>query len=73
MSESWANTRKSLQRLGTIWKEADQDTKHDIAFWLIGLVFMAMAIISQFGTAGALFYVGLVIWKAGCIGLESGK
>ena len=73
MSDSWAGTRKSLRRLRAIWNEADEDTKYDISFWIIGLAFMALAIVSQFGTAGALFCVGLVIWKAGCVGLESGK
>jgi len=73
MSDSWAGTRKSLQRLKTLWKEADEDTKYDISFCLIGLALMALAIISQFGAVGALFCVGLVIWKAGSVGLESGK
>jgi len=73
MSDSWAGTRKSLRRLGIAWNEADQDTKYDISFWIIGLSLMAVAIIYQFGAAGTLFCVGLVIWKAGCVGLESGK
>ena len=69
MSESWEATRKSVRRLVTLWKEADQDTKYDISFLVIGLAFMALAIVQQFGSAGALFCVGLVIWKAGSIGL----
>ena len=73
MSESWEATSKSVRRLVTLWKEADQDTKYDISFLVFGLAFMALAIVSRFGLDGALFCMGLVIWKAGCINLGGGK
>ena len=73
MTDSWEETRKSLRKLKTIWQEADDDTKYDIAFWLIGLALMGLAIVAHFGSTGALFCMGLLIWKAGCVGVRKTK
>ena len=69
MSESWENTRKSVRQLKNIWQNADEGTKYDIAFWGIGLTFIGLAIVAQFGMNGALFCIGIIFWRAGCVGL----
>ena len=67
-SGSWTNTRKSLLRLKNFWQKADEDTKYDMIFWFGGMTMMALAIVDQFGWSGAVFCLGLVIWRAGSVG-----
>ena len=64
MTDTWANTRASINRLKKGLGEADEDTRWDFGFWAAGLGMMGMAIIIQFGGAGLLFCFGLVIWAA---------
>jgi hypothetical protein len=72
VSDTWASTRASINRLKTGWQDADEDTKLDIGFWAAGLAMMAAAIVAQFGWIGALFCAGLVIWFAGNHALRHG-
>jgi len=65
MSDSWANTKASINRLKNGWQESDEDTRWDIGFWTLGLAMMAVAIVAQFGWIGFLFCVGFVIWGVG--------
>ena len=64
MTDTWANTRTSFNRLKTLWREADEDTRWDLKFWATGLAMMAAAIVGQFGWTGVLFCVGFVFWGA---------
>jgi hypothetical protein len=64
VSDTWASTRASINRLKTGWQAADEDTRWDIKFWAAGLAMMAAAIVAQFGWTGALFCAGFVIWGA---------
>lgn len=65
MTDTWANTRTSVNRLKAAWAQADEDTRWDIGFWSAGLGIMATAIIVQFGWLGLLFCGGAIIWSAG--------
>jgi hypothetical protein len=62
VTDTWANTRTSFNRLKTLWHEADEDMRWDLKFWATGLAMMATAIVAQFGWTGALFCVGFVCW-----------
>jgi hypothetical protein len=64
MTDTWANTRASINRLKAAWRLADEDTRFDLGFWATGLTMMALSIIHQFGWTGALFCAGFVIWRA---------
>lgn len=65
MSDTWDAILDSMRRLKTALHEADEDTRYKFAFWVSGFVIMATAIIIQFGWAGALFCLGMAVWKAG--------
>lgn len=70
MSETWKASRESIRRLRSALREADDNTRFDVAFWAIGLSIMAVAIVAHFGWPGFWFCVGLVIWRAGSQGLS---
>lgn len=65
MSDTWHHSRASIRRLKAALAEADEDTVYRFAFWVIGIVIMAGAIIAGFGWAGVAFCVGMVFWAAG--------
>lgn len=72
MTDTWSNTRASVNRLKTLWQNADEDTRWDLGFWATGLAMMAVAIVAQFGWIGAMFCAGFVIWGAGNNALRNG-
>lgn len=63
MSEAFAETRASIQRLRNLLRDADEDTRWMFGYWLLGLATMGAAIIGEFGWRGAGFCFGLVLWK----------
>lgn len=65
MSEAWEASRASIRRLKLALYEADEDTRYKFSLWVAGFALMVTAIVLQFGWPGALFCVGLVVWKAG--------
>ena len=73
MSESWSSTRESINRLKAALRDADEDTRYNVAFWAAGLLMMALAIVGQFGALGWLFCSGVVIYAAGRHGLEKDR
>lgn len=64
MTETYAEARASIGRLKALLRDADEDTRWMFGFWLAGLFMMGGAIIGVFGWNGAMFCLGIVIWKA---------
>lgn len=64
MTDTWANTRASINRLKAGWRDADEDTRWNIGFWATGLATMGGAIVAQFGWLGMVFCGGFIIWIA---------
>ncbi|HWX60608.1 hypothetical protein [Bradyrhizobium sp.] len=61
MSDGFEQARQSWRRLKALWREADFDTRFDVAVHWTGILMIAAAIIAQFGWSGALFCVGMTL------------
>lgn len=56
---------RAYRRLKKGLREADEDTRYRFAYWVIGLVLMAGAIVFQFGYSGVVFCIGISLWAIG--------
>lgn len=71
MSDTWRETRVAIRRLRAALHEADEDTRWNFGFWLVGLALMAGAIVMQFGWLGAIFCGGAVLCFSGANAMRS--
>lgn len=56
------NTRKAWNNLKQAWRQADDDTRFEIACKYLGCTIMATSMVANFGWSGTTFCIGLFLW-----------
>jgi hypothetical protein len=63
MAEAFRNTAASWARLKRAWRACSFEARCDFVWGAFGLFLMSSAVVIEFGRDGALFLLGLLIWK----------